>query len=96
VEKAGGAEKGVQVFEAFEVRSNFEEELVGKRQKRGIAFAFCGPRTHRGYVVSDIMSAELMCGMDAGELHLPGILCDCRWLLAAVDDVMTRDPDPLD
>jgi hypothetical protein len=46
--------------------------------------------------VSDIMSAELMCGMDAGELHLPGILCDCRWLLAAVEDVMTGDPDPLD
>jgi hypothetical protein len=41
--------------------------------------------------VSNTKSADLMCGIDVDELHLPGIVC---WLLVVVEDVKKRGPDP--
>jgi hypothetical protein len=35
VEEAGGADKTVEVFEAFEVRSYLEQQLVGEPSERG-------------------------------------------------------------
>jgi hypothetical protein len=42
VEEAGGAEKGVEVLEVFEVHGHLQQELIGKLQERRLAAdVFC-------------------------------------------------------
>jgi hypothetical protein len=64
VEEARGADKTVEVFEAFEVRSYLEQQLVGEPQERGLAAdAFCG--THSEDFLPDTTLVGLMWWMHA-------------------------------